>query len=262
MLLAVDCGNTHIVLGLFQGEELTHSWRISTEGNKTEDEYMAMLEMLFFKEGLSINQIEGMIVGSVVPRVTVAFGKMAKKHLRCPAYFVDHTTETGIRVLMDNPREVGADRILNALAAHKKYDGALIVVDFGTATTFDCVSAAGEYLGGAICPGIEISQQALFARAAKLANIDLYQPPSVIGKNSADSMRSGILWGYGGQVDSLVRRMKLEMEGPVRVIGTGGLASFIYNFTEEMDLVDPRLTLDGLRMVWDLYKDKLNIDKH
>jgi len=257
MLLAVDCGNTHIVLGLFQGEQLTRSWRISTEGNKTEDEYLALLQTLLSQDGLSIDQIEGMIVGSVVPRVTVAFGKMAKKHLRCPSYFVDHTTDTGIKVLMDNPKEVGADRILNALAAYHKYGGSLIIVDFGTATTFDCVSAAGEYLGGAICPGIEISQQALFAHAAKLANIDLYQPPAVIGKNSADSMRSGILWGYGGQVDSLSRRMKQEMQGPVRVIGTGGLASFIYNFTEEMDLVDPGLTLDRLRLVWDRYKDVL-----
>ena len=258
MLLAVDCGNTHIVLGLFQGRELTRSWRIATEGNKTEDEYLALLQTLLFQDGLSVQQIEGMIVGSVVPRVTVAFGKMAKKHLKCPAYFVDSTTETGIKVLMDNAAEVGADRILNALAAHHKYGGDLIVVDFGTATTFDCVSAAGEYLGSAICPGIEISQQALFARAAKLANVDLYRPQAAIGKNTADSLRSGILWGYGGQVDCLCRRMKKEMNGPVQVIGTGGLASFIYNFTEEMDRVDVGLTLEGLQMVWELYKDKLS----
>ncbi|MDO4732825.1 MAG: type III pantothenate kinase [Bacillota bacterium] len=258
MLLAVDCGNTHIVLGLFQGEVLVRSWRISTEGNKTEDEYLAMLQVLLSQDALSLSEIEGMIVGSVVPRVTVAFNKMAKKHLRCPAYFVDHSTETEIRVLLDNPREVGADRILNVLAAHRKYGGALIVVDFGTATTFDCVSASGEYLGGAICPGIEIAQQALFSHAAKLANIDLYQPPSVIGKNSADSMRSGILWGYAGQVDCLCRRMKQEMQGDVRVIGTGGLASFIRSFTEEMEVVDTGLTLDGLRMVWDLYKNKIS----
>lgn len=259
MLLAVDCGNTHIVLGLFQGEKLTRSWRIATEGNKTEDEYLALLQILLSQDGLSIDLIEGMVVGSVVPRVTVAFGKMAKKHLRCPTYFVDHTTKTEIKVLMDNPAEVGADRILNALAAHRKYGGGLIIVDFGTATTFDCVSAAGEYLGGAICPGIEISQQALFSHAAKLANIDLYRPPAVIGKNSADSMRSGILWGYGGQVDSLCRRMEQEMTAPVRVIGTGGLASFIHNFTEKMDIVDPGLTLDGLRMVWDLHRGSLQV---
>lgn len=251
MLLAVDCGNTHLVFGLFNGETLLRSWRLSTDTRKTEDEYLVLLRQLLAEDGHTLRDISGMAVGSVVPAVNFALYKLADKYLRCAYCFVTYETDTGIPIRMDNPSEVGADRIINAVAAHAKYSGPLIIVDFGTATTFDCITAAGEYIGGAICPGVEISQQALFARAAKLANIELRRPPAAIGKNTADCLRSGLLWGYGGQIDGLVRRMKNELGAATTVIATGGLASFIRGFSETIDTVDVQLTLDGLRMIWD-----------
>lgn len=251
MLLAVDCGNTHLVIGLFDGEKLLRSWRLSTDTRKTEDEYLVMLRQLLAEDGHSLQEISGMAVGSVVPAVNFALYKLADKYLRCEHCFVTYETDTGIPILMDNPAEVGADRIINAVSAHAKYSGPLIIVDFGTATTFDCITAAGEYIGGAICPGIEISQQALFARAAKLANIELRRPQSAVGKNTADCLRSGLLWGYGGQIDGLVRRMKAEIGCDATVIATGGLASFISSFAETIDVVDGQLTLEGLRMIWE-----------
>jgi len=250
MLLAIDCGNTHIVLGCFDGDKLIGDWRISTDRGKTADEYMSVISSLLRESGISTDAIDGMIVGSVVPAVTLAFHKLAKKYLPCPSYFVDYKTPTDIKICLDNPAESGADRIINAVAAHSKYEGDLIIIDLGTATTFDCVTAAGEFIGGAICPGMETSQQALFSRAAKLANIDLYRPEAAIGRNTADALRSGILWGYGGQVDSLVRRMKQEWSPNAKVIATGGLATFLKNFSETMEIIDPQLTLDGLQIIW------------
>ena len=176
--------------------------------------------------------------------------RLAQKYLHQEPLFVSYATDIGIPILMDNPREVGADRIINALAGHQLYGGMLIIVDFGTATTFDCVTPQGEYIGGAIVPGIDISQQALFSRAAKLSDIGLYRPSQVIGKNTADCFRSGMLWGYGGQVDALVRRMTEELPEKPRVIATGGLAKLIAEYSESIDLVDPFLTLAGLRLAW------------
>jgi len=251
MLLAVDCGNTHIVIGVYDGKELVRSWRLSTDINKTEDEYLALIRSMLGGCSLHLCDMEGMVMGSVVPAVTITFRKLARKHLDYPAFIVDCNTPTGLKICMDNPAEVGADRIVNSLAGHEKYGGDLIIVDFGTATTFDCVSAEGEYLGGAICPGIEISQQALFSHAAKLASIDLYRPATVIGRNTADSLRSGILWGYGGQVDSIVYRMRKEWGREAKVVSTGGLASFIKAFSDTIEIVDNHLTLDGLRLVWE-----------
>jgi len=254
MLLAIDCGNTHLCLGLFEGKILLRSWRLSTDVKKTEDEYLVMLGQLFEQQGFELSQLEGMILASVVPSINIIWRKLADKYLKCQLLMVTPETDIGIAILMDNPAEVGADRIVNAVAAHAKYGGKLIVVDFGTATTFDCVSENAEYLGGAICPGVEITQQALFAYAAKLANVELYRPPAVIGRNTGDALRSGLLWGYGGQTDALVRRIKLELGQDARVVATGGLATFIRNFSETIDLVDPQLTLDGLRMIWDRQK--------
>jgi len=252
MLLAIDCGNTNIVLGVFEGDKLLASWRLYTDATKTGDEYLILLKELFCTVGLSMNKIEGIIIDSVVPGVNVALGKMAEKYLSCPPpLFVDYTTPTGLKLLVDNPAELGSDRIVNALAAHHKYGGDLIIVDFGTATTFDCVSAAGEYLGGAICPGIEISREALFVHAAKLSNVVLRRPPKVIATNTEDYLRSGILWGYGGQVDALVRRMSAEWGEQPRVIATGGFAELISGYSDTIDLVDISLTLDGLRMIWE-----------
>ena len=251
MLLTIDCGNTHLCFGLYAGNQLLRSWRISTNTSRTEDEYLVLLEQLLLEAGYHLRDIDGMIVGSVVPSINVSLNKLAYKYLKCRPYFVDHTTPMDLEFHVDHPSELGADRIINALAAYQKYGGNLIVVDFGTATTFDCISKEGAYEGGAICPGVEISQQALFSRAARLANIELRRPPSVIGKNTADSLRSGLLWGYGGQVDALVNRMKDELGEDARVVATGGWATFIRNFCDTIDLVDTQLTLDGLRMIWE-----------
>ena len=253
MLLAIDCGNTQIVLGAFQEDKLLHSWRVSTQAEKTEDEFLVLLRELFCTQGLDLRQISGLAVCSVVPGVNYALRRLASKYLSCPEpIFVDYRMPTGINLLVDTPAEVGADRIADAVAAHQKYGGDLIVVDFGTATTLDCVSAAGEYLGGAICPGVEVSQQALLSHASKLAHVALHRPPQVIGTNTADCLRSGILWGYGGQVDSLVRRMSEEWGKQPQVIATGGLAALISGYSDAISVVDDRLTLDGLRIIWQL----------
>lgn len=250
MLLAVDCGNTHIVVGLFDGDKLVRNWRLSTDKSKTEDEYFVLLRSLISEDGYQMSQIDGMIVGSVVPSINFLLQKLAAKFLRCKYYFVDHTTNTKIKIKIDNPAEIGADRLIDALAAHEKYGGPLIIVDLGTATTLDYISADGCYMGGAICPGIEISQQALFSRAARLANIELKRPKSVVGSSTEECIRSGFLWGYGGQIDSLVRRMSAETNTNPTVVATGGLASFIREFAETIDYVDQQLTLEGLRMIW------------
>ncbi len=255
MLLTVDCGNTNIVLGLYDRDTLLNNWRISTVAQKTEDEYYVLMDNMLTAVGLTLKDVDGFIVASVVPAVTVALKRFAEKYLPFAAYFVDYNTKTPIKVLMDNPSEVGADRIVNSLAAHYKYGGSLIIVDFGTATTFDVVSSAGEYLGGAISPGLEISANALFARAAKLANITLEKPAHAIGKNTTDGLRSGLLYGYGGQVDGLITRMSKELPQKPVVIGTGGLAQLIFEYSEKMDFVDQQLTLEGLKLIWENYRD-------
>ena len=255
MILAIDCGNTHSVVGVFADKQLLASWRIATDASRTEDEYLVLFRELFAAKGLEFDDIKKLIVASVVPEVNYALSKLREKNLPATELiFVDHTTPTGIKIVNDNPREVGADRIVNALAAHYKYGGDLIVVDFGTATTFDCINSEGEYFGGAICPGIEVSKQALFTHAAKLSEIDLTRPPQVIATNTADSLRSGILWGYGGQVDALVRRMEHEWGKKIKVIATGGLAPLIDEFSETIDIVDIDLTLTGLLLVCEKIK--------
>ena len=260
MLLAVDCGNTQVVLGVFEKDKLLASWRISTNASRTADEYMVFLKDFLSSKNISFADIDGMIVGSVVPGVNDALYKLAENYLQCPPpIFVDYQTPTGIKLMVDNPAEVGADRIIDALAAHKKYGGPLIIVDFGTATTLDCVSATGEYLGGAICPGVEISRDALFSHAAKLSSIALTRPPKVIATNSADYLRSGILWGYGGQVDSLVRRMSAEWGEAPQVIATGGLAPLIADYSDAIDAVDIYLTLEGLMMIWHKLQHEISL---
>ena len=251
MLLAVDCGNTNIVLGVFEQDKLLASWRLNTDAAKTGDEYFILFKELFCTAGLSWDKIRGIIIDSVVPDINVSLRKMAEKYLSgLPPRFVDYTTPTGLKLLVDNPAELGADRIVNSLAAHIKYGGNLIVVDFGTATTFDCVSAAGEYLGGAICPGIEISCEALFRHAARLSHVQLRRPPKVIATNTEDSLLSGILWGYGGQVDAVAARMSAEWGVAPRVIATGGFAELIAVYSDLIEKVDILLTLEGLRMIW------------
>ncbi|MCR4962343.1 MAG: type III pantothenate kinase [Firmicutes bacterium] len=251
MLLTIDCGNTNIVLGLYEGDTLRNSWRISTVSSKTEDEYYVLFQNMLAAGGLGLSHIDGFIVSSVVPSVTTALRRFAAKYLTFPASFVDAHTETGVPIRIDNPAEVGSDRIVNALAGHHKYGGYLIIVDFGTATTFDVVSPQGEYLGGAICPGLEISAGALFAKAAKLANITMEKPAHIIGKNTTECLRSGLLYGYGCLVDGLIEKMTKELSAKPMVIATGGLGQLISEFSEKIDVVDQLLTLEGLRLLWE-----------
>jgi type III pantothenate kinase len=249
MLLALDCGNTQIVAGVYDGEQLLCHWRLVSDARRTEDEYLALLLSLLTAEGLSIHDIEDMIIASVAPDVEWALQKLGHKHLKLEPFCLSSQTDTGLAILLTNPQELGADRIANAVAAHHIYGGPLIVVDFGTATTFDCVSAAAEYLGGAIVPGFGISRQALFSHAARLNNIPLEKPRRAIGRNTAECLQSGLMWGFGGQVDALVRRMSAEFPAPPAVIATGGYAALIAPYSECIGQVDPLLTLEGLRLI-------------
>ena len=251
MLLVLDCGNTHITVGIYNKDVLVANWRLATDVHKTEDEYMVLLRTLLLNEGLAVSDITGITIGSVVPGLDFAFRKLFTRHFKQEPLYINSSTDTGLTIDLPNPQEVGADRIINAVAAHHKYPGDLIVVDFGTATTFDVVSGDGVYLGGAIAPGIEISRQALFARAARLAHIPLERPLHAIGKSTAESLQSGTIWGYGGQVDGVVGKMCLELINTPTVIATGGLASFIAAYSERITHVEPFLTLEGLRLIYE-----------
>ena len=251
MLLAIDVGNTNTVLGLYEGERLVHDFRIETAKGRTTDEFHVLLASLVDIAGVPRKDVTASILASVVPSVTDVLVEAVDRAFDHDVLVVRPGVKTGMRLLYENPREVGADRIVNAVAAFTRVRGAVIVVDFGTATTFDCISAQGEYLGGAIAPGMEISAGALFSRAARLFRAELTRPPKAIGRNTAHSMQSGIVFGYVGLVDGLVRRLIEEMEGDVRVIATGGLARLIEPDSETIEEVDEFLTLDGLRMLWE-----------
>ncbi len=250
MFLGVDIGNTHIVAGIYKGEEILRSFRFSSEKQKTEDEYINLLSQLMGLYGLFWRDIKGVAIGSVVPALTETWRNLARKYLGLEPLIVDNNTDTGMPILLDYPAETGADRIINAVAAYDIYKSPLIIVDFGTATTFDCISSRGEYLGGAIAPGIEISREALFARAARLSSVPMEKPERAIGRNTAECLQSGILWGFTGQVDGIVRRQIKEMDKGTRVIATGGLANFIAEFSETIEEVDMLLTLKGLRLIY------------
>ncbi|MEO8285443.1 MAG: type III pantothenate kinase [Chloroflexota bacterium] len=257
MLLAIDVGNTNAVLGLFNGEALVADWRMQTDTNKMPDEWAATLITLLQHRGHRIEEIDAAICSSVVPPVTTAMREMAEDYLHTPLLIVEPGIKTGVKVTVDNPREVGADRIVNTLAAHMRYGGPAIVIDFGTATTFDVVSPDGDYLGGAISPGLRVSSDALFRLTAQLRRIELIAPKSSIGKNTNNAMQSGVVWGYVGLVEGLVNRIRVdmgEMGSNAKVIATGGLARLIAAHTDCMDIVDLNLTLDGLRMIYDLNK--------
>lgn len=254
MILVVDVGNTNIVLGLFQGKTLAYNWRISTNKDKTSDEYGIQIRVLFDYTGVKYDEIEAVIIASVVPPVMPALEAMSLKYFRIKPLVVGPGVKTSMPIRYDNPKEVGADRIVNAVAAYESYGGPLIVVDFGTATTFDAISKAGEYLGGAIAPGIGISTDALYTKAAKLPRIELVKPKGVIGKNTVTSMQSGIIYGFVGQTDGIISRMKKEMGGQAYVIATGGLAELISNESQNIDKVDANLTLEGLRIIYERNK--------
>ncbi|AJQ29277.1 MULTISPECIES: type III pantothenate kinase [Pelosinus] len=252
MLLVFDIGNTNIVLGAYEGEELLQHWRVSTDRQKTGDEYGMLINNLFAYGGLSIKDISEVIISSVVPPLVVPLVKMCQRYFKVEPLVVGAGIRTGIFIKYENPREVGADRIVNAVAAHHKYSGPLIIVDFGTATTFCVIGENGDYLGGAISPGIGISTEALFQRAAKLPRIELVKPKSVICRNTVTSMQSGIIYGFVGQVEGIVKRMKEEMDQDAYVIATGGLANLIAQETSVINAVEHFLTLEGLRIIYDL----------
>ncbi|MEW5945155.1 MAG: type III pantothenate kinase [bacterium] len=251
MLLAIDVGNTNILFGVFDGDDLKTDFRISTSSERTADEYGYLISSLMGHRGLRASDVTDVIVSTVVPPLTDTLRLMIRKFFNSRPVFVDPGIKVGMNVRYENPREVGADRIVNAVAACERYGGPVVIVDFGTATTFCAVSKKGEYLGGAIAPGIQISSEALFHTAAKLSWVEIRRPDRVIGKNTVESMQAGIFYGYVGLVDELVRRMKEELGGDPRVIATGGLAGLIASESRTIDEVVPLLTLEGLRIIFE-----------
>ena len=254
MLLAVDVGNTQTVIGLYgDGEdELVDHWRVATMAERTSDELVLLFQEFLAFHGFALSEVvDGVAVSSTVPRVTAALREMTHRYLGFPAVVIEPGVRTGMPILIDNPREVGADRIADAVAAYRRFGGPTIVVDFGTATTLEVVSGKGEYLGGAIIPGIEISLDALFSRAAALRRVELVEPRNVIGKNTVEAMQSGILYGSAAMVDGLVTRFQDEV-GPATVVATGGLGGLIAPLSATIDHHEPWLTLQGLRMIFEM----------
>jgi type III pantothenate kinase len=250
MLFVIDVGNTNTVMGVYEDNRLVCDWRLRTERNTTEDEFNLIVTGLFGQRGIRPENIQKTIISSVVPPMVNILDSFCRKYLGAPPLWVDPTTYRGMPNLYRNPGEVGADRIVNAVAAFHKYRQALIVIDFGTATTFDSISKNGEYLGGAISPGIVIASEALFMKASKLPRVEIFTPPAVVvGTDTAGSIQSGIIFGYAGLVDGMVQRMKSEMGGDVKVIATGGLALLMHRVAQSIETVEPLLTLDGLRII-------------
>lgn len=247
MLLAIDVGNTQTVIGLYDGERLAEHWRIATERHRTGDELGALLARF-----VELEELDGVVVSTTVPQLVREYTRFVERYVQAPLLVVGPGTRTGIAIRYDDPREVGPDRIVNALAAREKHGAPCIVVDFGTSTNFDVVSQAGEYVGGVLAPGIEISMDALFARAARLFKVDFVAPPSVIGKTTATGLQSGFVYGFAGQVDGIVERIREELGAEAPVVATGGLASLVAPHSKTIGTVDPFLTLDGLRLIWQL----------
>jgi type III pantothenate kinase len=261
MLLAIDVGNTNIVLGVFDGPRLAESWRLATMRERTADEIGILVTRLFERSGIPFTAIDGIILSSVVPPLTRPMEEMAERYFGRAPLTVDPATNAGMPIRYEPVSDVGADRVVNGVAAYEAFGRAsrapVIVVDFGTATTFDAISAGGEYLGGVICPGVGISADALFQRAARLPRVDVRKPPSVVGRTTVTSMQSGLFFGYVSMVDGIVARMRAELDGGDRAlcVATGGLAEMIAADTTTIQRVEPDLTLTGLRLVWERNRD-------
>jgi type III pantothenate kinase len=252
MLLAIDVGNTNISLGLFDADrKLRADWRLETRRGRTADEYVSILSELFRRADLEFGVVTAVVISSVVPPIVAPLDRLCRVYLNLTPLVVGPGTKTGVPVLTENPREVGADRIVNAVAAHDRWPEGAIIVDFGTATTFDVVSARGEYLGGIIAPGLTVSADALFHATAKLPRVEIAHPPTAIGRNTVASMQSGLVFGYAGLVDALVGRIKAEVDFKPRVVGTGGLAPLIAAEARTIDECDDMLTLRGLAIIHD-----------
>jgi len=254
-LLAIDIGNTNIVLGLYEGEQLVTQWRIATDHARMPDEYAVLLRNLFAHAGQDPDSVQGIVLASVVPPLTGTFTEMSERYWGQRPLVVDAGVRTGVRVRYDSPRDVGADRVVNAVATYRLYGGPACVVDFGTATTFDAISAEGDYLGGALAPGIYIAAEALFTHTAKLRRIDIARPPQAIGTNTVHAMQSGLLFGYVGLVEEMMARFREELGPDMRAIATGGLAYLIAAETDVIEVVDRELTLKGLRFIWEMNQE-------
>jgi type III pantothenate kinase len=252
MLLAVDIGNTNITFGIYQNESRENTWRLSTEHERMPDEYALQLVGLLEQAGIELKTITAISMASVVPPLTRTFVDLFDRYFGLAPLVVDAGIKTGVRIQYEDPKAVGADRVVDAAAVQQLYGGPACIVDFGTGTTFDAISQEGDYLGGAIAPGIGIAADALFQRTAKLPRVDLQRPPSAIGRNTVHAIQSGLLFGYVGLVEGMVARFKAELGPDTKVIGTGGLVELIADESDVIQIVAPWLTLDGLRILWDL----------
>lgn len=253
MLLCIDVGNTNIKMGLWQGSDWALTWRARTVADKMPDEYAVLLRSFLNSADMGYKAVSGVIISSVVPPLTITFVELIQRYVGIEPLVVKHTTPMGVKIAIDQPEQAGADRMVNSAAVVALYGAPAIVIDFGTATTFDVVSSAGEYRGGAIAPGINVAHDALVSRAARLHKVDLVPPPNPIGSNTIHAMQSGIFWGYVGLVEGLVKRLKDAMgENNIKIIATGGLAELFKQHTHVIDLIAPELTLDGLRVIYEM----------
>ncbi len=252
MLLAIDIGNTNIIIGVFDNDKIKASWRIVTAVHRMPDEYASLMLSFLDRKGLSVSQIDSAVLCSVVPPLVTVFDEVCRRYFQVTPLIVEAGVKTGIRICMDNPREVGADRIVNAVAAHHLYGGPVIVIDFGTATTFDVVSEAGDYLGGAIAPGIAIATEALFSRTAVLPRVELSHPKRAIGTGTVAAMKSGIVFGYVGLIEGIVTRIHQELGIKAKVVATGGYAGLLSKETDIIEEINPDITLIGLRLIYQM----------